>query len=417
MLSKFNLLEAAVDFACDNKNYDFAFEIAKAAANKTLLQQVHYKQALDLEDAGKYKEAEVAFIQSGKPKEAILMYIHEEDWDSAFTIAEKHEPSALHDILLGQAKSAFAKKDFIKTETLLLRAQNFDAMIQLYKENEMWKEAIQFAKEYAPGKVMDLLADHDRYLASRAGSSVDEIMATARSLERNNSFIKSIEMYLRINVDITTDFRMLESAWTKAVELAGRFAPERVRDVVLKVTERLVKLKKYDDASKLLIGIGDIKAAIDICLSAQLWDQAREIAKKDSQYTSMVENAYVTYLKSQGKADTLLNIDLGSALEMFAERGEWEKCLDQAANSKNVDFLNRYLMRYTKKLMEEGNMDFAAIQLAKYGAPAVPDQYPFYENLTKQLLQKADPQTVASARDILFKLVGSFQTFDHHFLL
>ena len=74
LLTKYGLLEVAIDYATDNGSFDFAFEMTKVADNSKLL-EVHYKHAMHLEDEGKFKEAEKAFILSGKPKEAILMVI------------------------------------------------------------------------------------------------------------------------------------------------------------------------------------------------------------------------------------------------------------------------------------------------------------------------------------------------------
>lgn len=104
LLNKFSLLPAAVEFAVENGQVQFALELARASQDKALLNMVHLKQALVLEDAGKFAEAEAAFIQAGKPREAILMYIHSDDWDAALRIAEKHDANNIADIWIGQAK-------------------------------------------------------------------------------------------------------------------------------------------------------------------------------------------------------------------------------------------------------------------------------------------------------------------------
>ena len=90
--------------------------------------------AMHLEDEGRYKDAEAAFIASGKPREAILMYVHNEDWVSALEIAEKYDPQSMNEVLVGQAKVAFDKKDYSKGEGLILRAQRPELAIKFYKE-------------------------------------------------------------------------------------------------------------------------------------------------------------------------------------------------------------------------------------------------------------------------------------------
>lgn len=44
-----------------------------------------------LEDEGRFQEAEDEFIKAGKPKEAVLMYVHVQDWDGAQRVAEKFD--------------------------------------------------------------------------------------------------------------------------------------------------------------------------------------------------------------------------------------------------------------------------------------------------------------------------------------
>ena len=62
------------------------------------LPEVHLKKALALEDDERYKEAADEFIKANKPKEAIDMYIHQRDWQSAMGIAEKFDREAVNEV-------------------------------------------------------------------------------------------------------------------------------------------------------------------------------------------------------------------------------------------------------------------------------------------------------------------------------
>lgn len=75
LLNKFGLLEPAVDYAVEHFSFDFAFELSRIAM-KSKLPEIHEKYALYLEDEGKFAEAEAEFIKANKPKEAVLMYVH-----------------------------------------------------------------------------------------------------------------------------------------------------------------------------------------------------------------------------------------------------------------------------------------------------------------------------------------------------
>ena len=86
-----------------------------------------------LEDEGRFVEAEKEFIKAKKPKEAVLMYVHNKDWDNAQRIAEQYDPSLTTDVLIGQAKMAFDEKNYQKAESFLLRAQRPELAVKLYK--------------------------------------------------------------------------------------------------------------------------------------------------------------------------------------------------------------------------------------------------------------------------------------------
>ena len=54
---------------------------------------------------GKYTAAEEEFVSAGKPKEAVLMYVHQQDWDAAQKVAELHCPDSVADVLVGQVRT------------------------------------------------------------------------------------------------------------------------------------------------------------------------------------------------------------------------------------------------------------------------------------------------------------------------
>ena len=85
-------------------SFEFAFSIARLAL-RSKLTDIHLKHALFLEDEGKFDEAEEEFVAAGKPKEAVLMHVHQQKWDSAQRVAEMHCPESVADVLVGQVSS------------------------------------------------------------------------------------------------------------------------------------------------------------------------------------------------------------------------------------------------------------------------------------------------------------------------
>ena len=65
-------------------------------------------------------------------------HVHNQDWDSAQRVAEDHDPDSVADVLVGQARVAFEKKDFQRAETCLLRAQRPELAARYYKVCKSW---------------------------------------------------------------------------------------------------------------------------------------------------------------------------------------------------------------------------------------------------------------------------------------
>ena len=85
------------------------------------------------------------------------MWVHQQDWDAAQALAEKYCPDSVADVFVGQARSAFDKKEYHKAEGYLLRADRPDLVVKYYKEVNMWDDALRIVKEYMPNKVCNLL--------------------------------------------------------------------------------------------------------------------------------------------------------------------------------------------------------------------------------------------------------------------
>ena len=83
-LIKNGMIDAAIDFEANRKNFDEAFMLANQAIYKK--PDVHLKYAFHLEDEKRFKEAEEHFILANKPEEAIAIYETTKDWHSALLV-------------------------------------------------------------------------------------------------------------------------------------------------------------------------------------------------------------------------------------------------------------------------------------------------------------------------------------------
>lgn len=147
LLTKFGLIEQAIDYATESGAFDQAFQLSRTSM-KSKLPDVHLKHAMFLEDEGRFKEAEEEFINAKKPKEAIDMYTHQKDWDNALRIADNYDPSSRGDVMLAKARSFVEKKDMRGAESLFIEAGKPDMAVKAYKDARMWDDAIRVAKAH-----------------------------------------------------------------------------------------------------------------------------------------------------------------------------------------------------------------------------------------------------------------------------
>ncbi|KAI9137410.1 hypothetical protein BKA69DRAFT_1032603 [Paraphysoderma sedebokerense] len=410
LLSKLDLLDYAIDFASENGAFEFAFELAKYG-DKSKVNDVYLRQAMAFEDEGKFAEAEKAFVLAQKPKEAILMHIHNEDWEAAQRVATAHDPTAVVDVLIGQAKVAFNAKDFSKAESLILRAQRPDFGIRFYKECSMWKEAIKFAKEYIPAKLSEIQDEYEKYLSETSGGlggggGKDEIISTARLFEQQLEYSRAIDMYLKVSFTHTPDTMVLSQLWTRAADLALKHVADRAVDVVKGVGKRLIDIHQYELAAKLFARVELFKDAIDTFIMDSNWEEAKNVVKVAPKYADYFEGLYVEYLKSQGKVDTLANVNAAAALDVYARNREWEKCL-QTASAQGPDVLNKYLITYSSMLLKDGKA-FEVVKLfAKYSLPASSLPSETVVQLSEQILRSSSKEAYIPLRDMLKKYISN----------
>lgn len=76
-------------------------------------------------------QAEEEFLQAGKPREAIDMFVHQKAWADACRVAEGHDPQAVPDVLCAQAADVAAAGDRTAAEDLYVRAGKPEKALQV----------------------------------------------------------------------------------------------------------------------------------------------------------------------------------------------------------------------------------------------------------------------------------------------
>ena len=65
----------------------------------------------------------------------------------------------------------------------------------------------------------------------------------------------------------------------QAVDLAIKFVPGRVTDVAALVCDRLANLGQFVRAGEMMLSVKMVKEALDMFMSGEAWDRARDIAR------------------------------------------------------------------------------------------------------------------------------------------
>ncbi|GAB1297222.1 Intraflagellar transport protein 172 homolog [Apodemus speciosus] len=408
LLNKLGLLEAAIDHAADNCSFEFAFELSRLAL-KHKTPEIHLRYAMYLEDEGKFEEAEAEFIRAGKPKEAVLMFVHNQDWEAAQRVAEAHDPDSVAEVLVGQARGALEEKDFQKAEGLLLRAQRPGLALNYYKEAGLWSDALRICKDYVPGQLEALQEEYEREATKKGGRGVEGLVEQARQWEQAGEYSRAVDCYLKVRDSGSSG--LTEKCWMKAAELSIKFLPpQRSLEVVRIVGPQLIGIGKHSAAAELYLNLDLVKEAIDAFIEGEEWNKAKRVAKElDPRYEDYVDQHYKEFLKNQGKVDSLVGVDVVAALDLYVEQGQWDKCIE-TATKQNYKILHKYVALYATHLIREGGYAQALALYVQHGAPANPQNFNIYKRIFTDMVSSPGTNNAeayhswADLRDVLFNL-------------
>ncbi|EDW33148.1 GL24638 [Drosophila persimilis] len=385
--------------------------------------EVHLKIAMSLEDEGKFEEAEVEFLKAHKPKEAILMYQHAGDWRAALNVAEQHLPDVVGEVLIGQAAAALETRNYKEYEALLLRAQRPDLIVEHYKQESLYDDALRIAEEHYPSALNDLRrlqAQLQRGLAQTGEESVTDSRAylqRAAEFAKREQFRKAAECLMQIDASNAEDAATLERALLRAAEICNQFLEgQDAQELATALGPRLLAIKQIGPAAQLYLAADMPKQAVDVFIKTEQWSKARRLAKEidaDLQLLAYVEQQQKSCLKHEGNVEQLADIDIISALDLLAEQGQWQRCLEKA-KQLNPSVLQKYVAVYAAQLIREGNCSNALGLYLSYGAPPIEAHFNIYTRIALDCLALREEQSEGGSlwrqlRDFLQRLLQSLR--------
>jgi len=439
LLTKFNLIEQAIDYATESGAFDQAFHLARSS-KKEKLPDVHLKHAMYLEDEGRFREAEEEFINAKKPKEAIEMYIHQQDWPNALRIAENHDPNSRSDVMVAKARSHIDKKDLKQAENIFIEVGKVELAVKMYKDARKWDDAIRIAKSHenapniGPGMVYELQQEKARGMS--APDAQQDLMAPGKMWEESGDYSKAIDAYLKITSAHTQDLEYLEEIWEKAVELAMNYVHGRIAEVVSEVSHRLVDIGRFEQAAEFLEGIDKHKEAIDVYIKAGMWDNARALGKTAPQLQSYVEEMLKRSSDARGggggggggggssnPAKGAMPVtgmgrttSGGESIQELAKRGDWERCL-QVAKKMGQEAVDQYVALHVASFSAGESMQAVRV-LQQHGTPLGSNNVALYKQIARDVLGRGRGKAttegtwlppIQELREVLFKIWSAMQ--------
>lgn len=124
-----------------------------------------------------------------------------------------------------------------------------------------------------------------------------------------------------------------------------------------------------------------------------------------------VEKKYKEFLRSQGQTDQLANVDIIAALDLYAEKQQWKKCLE-TAQQQGPQVLHKYVALCATQRIREGSPLDALRLYADHGAPALPQNFNIYKHIAASVLAlrglngSEAYRTWSELRDVLHDIVS-----------
>ena len=352
-LETLGLAEKALMYCCENSMADFAQTILDncKSLSEQKINEAHLKFALTYEAEQKFKEAEIQYIAAGKPDEAYEMYAH----------------------------------------------------------NKMNADAARIAQKYGLN-VSSSVQQSQSLSQSTAGlSGVKKGLA----LESVKDFDGAIDVYLNLTVQECGSEAKYDQVLERAVRLAANFSQGRLKDVVTTVAKVLLTMGRNASLGKILEKIEAYTDAVEIYKQANMWDDAKRISGYlDPQEQEQFKREYKAYIASNQNTDQMFGIgEIDAALNIYAQKGEWEKCLREAQNY-GPQYVEAYTMKYAQALVDQQQFDDAVSVLAKYKPSTNTQSIPAYINLCQatvygvQSYETLKP-TFFELRTMMFKIASA----------
>merc|ERR1719326_1301569 len=149
----------------------------------------------------------------------------------------------------------------VHSEPLPINGKKPEKALLMYKEAQMWNDAVRICKLHMPHKLHSTNLARQRHAATMQDSS--DIIASARMWEDTGDFDRAIDAYLNVEQQHVEDEDQLSEIWHNAVKLAQHHAQDRYSSIVHKVCSRLKNINRLSEAALLYKDIEQWQMSVD----------------------------------------------------------------------------------------------------------------------------------------------------------
>ncbi|XP_015595286.1 intraflagellar transport protein 172 homolog [Cephus cinctus] len=406
LLIRLNYLDSCLQLACEANLFDWALEIVKYGTSDQK-KEVHYRHAMALEDEGKFSDAEREFIQADKAVEAVQMYIHTREWESAEEVAQTHCQDALPQVLIAKAAEAAESQDYGLAESLLLRAHKPEIIVEHYKKAGMWSEAMRVCREYLPTQEAAL-----RRELSQRNSGLD-----GGTLEEARRWLEVGEVRAALDI-LILDPQAPRTALIQAADILLHQAdPETAMQIGGDLGARLFTVGEHALAAQVFLQADRLKDAVNALAAVGEWGRAKRIVRELApDLEPYLEEKYKESMIKDGHVERLVEVDAGAALDILARKGQWKQVFEAASN-QSPELLHKYIAQHAAQLLKSGTPLEALRLYVQYGAPTITQNYNLYYRLSEMVLNFKescnDYGYLSQLRTMLLSLTKSIPSSEH----
>lgn len=403
-LISMGLSEAAIDIYCSNNEFETAFKLAEAK-EKYKIPDIHLKYAEYLERQKNYQDAEDHYIKASAIQNAIQMYEHIFDFPNALRIARQHDQNSVDSIYINNAKFYLEKGDFLKAEKCFINGKKPEYMIKVYLNEKNYDAAINLASKYCPQIAADL-RNKKMMEQTSEDMSGDTLLDNARMLEKNGDYKRAIDTYLDVSEKHFEDKAKLEEIWNRAVSLAMECDKERQADIVNIVGQKMMKIQKYLEAGNLFYSIGNCEDAIVCFCKANNYKRAKDLVNSmkssDTREKLMakIQREEKEFLVKNKDASGLVNMKQEEGVQILFDKKDYDNCL-KAAKEISPEVFNKYIILIVKDYLNEKNLSGTADFLEKNGTPIYQYNLQLYEQIAMEILADENLEELGSLNKML----------------